>query len=243
MAESAETGVRLPGRAPKLADQVTEAVHEMVRTGQLQPGELYSVTRIADALGVSRSPVREALLALAAQGMIDFERNRGFRVRLPDPREIAEIFVVRIQLETAAVERAAEVLDETGRAELVRLLARLESMADAGAESEYWTADIELHDRMLHLAGNRRAARLVEELRAETRAIGAGTTSSSRSLAEIAAEHRPVVTALLAGEGGQASAQMRRHLEGTAKVLVAQRLGLTVSDPEVTRIWESVSTP
>lgn len=233
--------VRLPRRAPKLADQVTDSVREMIAGGQLGPGVLYSVTRLAEELRVSRSPVREALLAMAAQGIVVFERNRGFRVRVPDPREIAEIFALRVQLEATAVSRAAATLDNVGRDQLTVALHDLEDAAARGDEAAYWAADVAMHDLLLQLAGNRRAARLAGELREETRAIGAGTTTPTRSLPEIAAEHRPVIDAVLAADGSGASAHMVHHLVATATTLIAQHLGTNVEDPAVCALWAAAA--
>lgn len=96
----------LPG-ASSLTDQVADAVRAAVRSGDLTPGRLYSAYQMADLLGVSRSPVREALLRLAEAGMVALERNRGFRIAVPGAREIAEVFHLRLLLEVPAVERVA----------------------------------------------------------------------------------------------------------------------------------------
>jgi len=93
------------------ASSISENVLETVRTaghdGVLTPGHLYSVYQLSEALGVSRSPVREALLRLAEVGLVRFERNRGFRILLPSPHEIAEMFAIRLALELPAVRRVA----------------------------------------------------------------------------------------------------------------------------------------
>ena len=77
----------LPPDAPSLADAVAQAVRDGVAAGELVPDVTYSVYQLAELLGVSRSPVREALLRLAEVGLVRFERNRGFRVLLPPPEE------------------------------------------------------------------------------------------------------------------------------------------------------------
>src|SRR5919109_1592521 len=103
---SPPTGPRV-GRAPSLNDQVVEAVRAAIHSGDLAPGELYSAYQIADRLGVSRSPVREALLRLAETGLVRMERNRGFRIVAPAAHDIAEIFAVRLLLEVPASGQAA----------------------------------------------------------------------------------------------------------------------------------------
>jgi DNA-binding GntR family transcriptional regulator len=78
-----------------------------------------------------------------------------------------------------------------------------------------------LHDLLLRAAGNGRAAAIVAQLRSTTALLGPPTTASGRTLAEIHAEHEPVVTAVLARDGAAAEAAMRRHLEATGSLLTA----------------------
>ncbi|MGW0201118.1 GntR family transcriptional regulator [Nonomuraea sp. NPDC003201] len=96
----------LPHAGRSLAEQVISEVRRAVHTGAMVPGRLYSVYQVAEQLNVSRSPVREAMLRLAEAGLVQVERNRGFRVVLPHPREIVEIFGVRLALELPAARRA-----------------------------------------------------------------------------------------------------------------------------------------
>src|ERR1700733_6256472 len=98
---------RLSAPPASLTDQAVAAIREAVRDGALVPGQLYSAYQIAAYLGVSRSPVREALMRLAEAGMVSFERNRGFRIVLPGPRDIAEVFGLRLLLEVPAARQAA----------------------------------------------------------------------------------------------------------------------------------------
>src|SRR5258705_13910993 len=86
-------------------EQTIAAVRSAVDDGRMTPGVKYSVYQLAEALGISRTPVREALLQLEQGGLIRFEQRQGFRILLPDPKEIADIFAVRLSLEVPAVRR------------------------------------------------------------------------------------------------------------------------------------------
>src|SRR5882757_8865137 len=88
--------------SPSLTERAIEAVRMAIRNGTMVPGELYTVNQLATELGVSRGPVRDALLRLEETGMIKFERYRGFRLQLPGPAELAQIFAVRVALEIPA---------------------------------------------------------------------------------------------------------------------------------------------
>lgn len=204
------------------------------------PGELYSVQQLSDLLGVSRSPVREGLLSLAAAGMVTFERNRGFRVSVPDGRDVAEIFAVRLALEPAAAARVAAAGDERVVAELTGAMAAQQSAAERGDESAFWTHDRRLHQAILGAAGNRRSATIVEDLRRATWLLG-GRTTPSRSMAEIIAEHRPIVAGIAAADPRRAHQAMHDHLTRTGRLLLAQALGPTADAARVEQTWTDVT--
>lgn len=220
---------------PSLSDRVAEAVRDGIRTRRFVPTELYSVYQLAELLGVSRSPVREALLRLAETGLVRFERNRGFRVVLPDPHDVAEIFAVRLALEPPAARRAADAgLD------VADTLDALDAALRHDDERAFWAADRMLHDRILRGAGNRRAADIVASLRATTELLAPPTSAGGRSLPEIRDEHEPVIVAITRGDGATAEAAMRRHLVDTGRLLVAQVAGLPPDAPGAAEVWDAV---
>ncbi|CAN5214155.1 GntR family transcriptional regulator [soil metagenome] len=202
-----------------LADAVAVSVRDAIAAAELVEGTTYSVYQLADLLGVSRSPVREALLRLADAGLVEIARNRGFRVILPAAHDVAEIFEIRLALEPAACRRAAERATDDDRQVIAAQLATMSGAAERDDPASFWPADRGLHDALLRAAGNARAAAIVEQLRATTALLGPPTTATGRTLAEIHAEHAPIVTAVLDRDGPVAEATMRRHLETTAALL------------------------
>lgn len=202
-----------------LADDVAVAVRDAIAAGELAEGTTYSVYQLAELLGVSRSPVREALLRLAEAGLVDIARNRGFRVVLPTAHDVEEIFEIRLALEPAACRRAADDAADGARRELADLLEVMRAAAERDDPAAFWPADRALHDALLRAAGNTRAATIVEQLRATTALLGPPTTATGRSLDEIHAEHAAIVEAVLGGDGEGAEHHMRRHLESTARLL------------------------
>lgn len=207
----------LPAEAPSLTDAVVAAVRDGVQARELVPGETYSVYQLADLLGVSRSPVREALLRLAEAGLVEIARNRGFRVLLPRAHDVEEIFEIRLALEPAAARRAAKHPGD----ELEALLSRMRKAAGRQDAPAFWEADRALHRAVLLAAGNARAAAIVEDLRSTTSLLGPPTTATGRTLAQIQAEHAPIVAAVLARDGAAAERAMRRHLTHTRDLVVA----------------------
>jgi DNA-binding GntR family transcriptional regulator len=208
----------LPDGARSLADAVVEAVCSGITAGELLPDDTYSVYQLADLLGVSRSPVREALLRLAEAGLVRINRNRGFQVLTPGAHDVEEIIDIRLALEPAAARRAAEHAADADHAEI---RAALEAMRDAALDEErFWVADHALHDRVMRAGGNQRAATIIQRLRATTELLGPRTTTAGRTLPEILHEHAPIVAAILDRDGAGAERAMRHHLQHTGQLLV-----------------------
>ncbi len=196
------------------------AVRAAIDDGRMRPGVRYSVYQLAESLGVSRTPVREALLRLEEVGLIEFQARQGFQILVPRATDIADIFAVRLALELPAVRAVA-----AGGAGAERLLRQRELMtaaARAGDERAFVQHDQGLHDLILELAGNSRARAIVRSLRETTRLLGAATAEKTRTLLDIDAEHAPIVAALLAADPDAAAAAMRAHLQNTANLLVGQ---------------------
>ena len=214
----------LRGERHSLTDQVAAAIRAAARSGELEPGRLYSAYVLADQLGVSRSPVREALLRLAEVGLVRFERNRGFRVLLPRAQDIAEVFAIRLALEVPAARRAAAAGPARLAADLTAELDAMRRAAAAVDDVGLMRHDQQLHGLLLTAAGNARAAAIVDNLRDVTRLIGASTLDGSRSREDVCAEHEPILAAVAAGDPDSAAAAMAEHLERTGRLLVAQAL-------------------
>jgi DNA-binding GntR family transcriptional regulator len=239
MAAKAEADVHLrltplPASDGRRAEQVMEAVREALDTGVMHAGEKYSVYQLADALGISRTPVRDALLRLEEIGLIRFEARQGFRIQVPDPREIADIFAIRIALELPAVARAARVCDESLAAQLHHRMRLLAAAAKEGDARPFARQDQLLHDDILAAAGNARSRAIVRSLRESTRLLGATT---ARSMVDIDAEHAPVVEAIVDNRPADAVDAMRSHLTSTGRLLVAQAVRDQNRDMDCDQVW------
>lgn len=219
------TAVALEPLAPpaaSLTDQTVAAIRQAVRSGALQPGQLYSAYQIAAMLGVSRSPVREALMRLTEAGMVKLERNRGFRVVIPGPTDVAEIFQLRLLLEVPAARRAARQASADLVAGLRAELTQMRAAVLDHDEALFMRHDQHLHHLILSETGNSRMISLVDNLRDVTRILGASTVDRSRDLDTIANEHEPIIDAIAAGDVGAAGETMMYHVSHTGKLLVAQ---------------------
>lgn len=205
--------------------QVLSALRAAVISGELAPGSLYSVQTLATQLGVSRTPVREALIKLAQQGMVRFERNRGVRVLLTSLHDLEEVFALRLLLEPAATRRAVDRLDAAQLKELRRTFAHMERAAKSDDEFTMFEHDRRFHRVLLEAAGNARLAGIVDGLRDMVLRRGVSTARESRSLDDIVAEHRVILDLVEDGDAVGAAEAMRAHVEHTAALLIAQEAG------------------
>lgn len=223
-------------RDATLSAQVSVQVRTWLRQGDLVPGTLYSVQQIADRLGVSRSPVREALLTLAETGLIEFTRNRGFRVVVPSAHDVAEIFAIRLALEPQAARRSAVASADELITPLQTLIDQMWAAADAGDTIAFAQLDQQFHAGIMVGARNRRAAEVVGELRDITRSLGPSTAGESRTLRDILEEHVPILEAIRDRDPARAHLSMRRHLVRTGRLLMHQceRAG----EADAWRSWE-----
>jgi DNA-binding GntR family transcriptional regulator len=221
---------RLAGDRVTLAGQALTGLRAAIVEGRLAAGERYSVGALADRLGVSRTPVREALLVLERQGLVRFERNKGVRIVAPSAGDLEEVFVLRLLLEVPATRRACSRLGEDDLDALDRELEAMARAAESGAEGPFMAHDQRFHEIVLDAAGNSRLAADVDRLRDHVRLRGASTVGTSRDLAAIHAEHVVIRDALRARDADAAAEAMRAHLRATGTLLVAQEGG---GEPEL----------
>jgi DNA-binding GntR family transcriptional regulator len=221
--------------------QVLDALRAAVITGELPAGTLHSVATLAGQLGVSRTPVREALIKLAQQGMVRFERNRGVRILQTSLHDLEEVFALRLLLEVPATRRAVQLLGTATQAatlrELRRVFAAMESAAAADDEFRMWEHDRRFHRVLLEASGNGRLAEYVDGLRDMVLRRGVSTAHQSRTLEVIVEEHRVVLERVLAGDADGAAEAMRVHILHTAELLVAQEAGAEAGPVDVDLWW------
>lgn len=205
-----------------MTKEVFEALRLAIIRGELVPGRLYSVVELAETFGLSRTPVREALIELASRGMIRFERNRGLRVLSTSAHDVEEIFELRLLLEVPATRKAVRQMRPTDIKELRRILDKMKKLADKGAESEFRVNDRLFHRTLLEVAGNRRLVDYIESLRDLVITRGAVTAGRSHSLHDLLDEHGKIMTHVENRDAEASARAMRAHLRHTADLLIEQ---------------------
>jgi DNA-binding GntR family transcriptional regulator len=197
-------------RPSTLPDEVLRELRGQLIRGQLQPGDRIRADLVAEELGVSVIPVREALRVLLAESRVELEPHRGYRVTVLSPEQIREIFLICRLLEDEALRRGVPAMDEAADARLLALMARLESaptVLDVSDET-LWplvAAHQDFHFVPFESAG---LPRLVSELRRlwdhtdHYRSLYLFTDESA--YAPMTAEHRAICEACLARDADEA---------------------------------------
>lgn len=203
------------GAPYSLRSQVADVLRGALITGEMQPGVVYSAPALAARFGVSATPVREAMLDLTKEGLVEPVRNKGFRVTALTDAELDEITELRMLIEVPTVAALAgrRGPDWPGTIRELRRLAReIVDHAERGDLIAYVDADRRFHLELLGLSGNRRLVATVGELRSRSRLFGLEQLARGGLLTRSAAEHQELLDLLEAGDARAVRALMRRHI-------------------------------
>ncbi|WP_149183651.1 GntR family transcriptional regulator [Streptomyces sp. TRM49041] len=196
----------------RLRDQVAHALRAALISGELRPGAVYSAPTLAEDFGISATPVREAMLDLAREGLVEPVRNKGFRVTEVDERDLDQYTEIRALIEIPITGRVTRTAT---RDELEALRPLAEEIVRAARDHDligYLEADRRFHLALLGLAGNERLVETVSDLRKRTRLYGLTALDERGELIPSAEEHLELLDVMLAGDAEGAEACMARHL-------------------------------
>jgi DNA-binding GntR family transcriptional regulator len=212
-------------QSPSLRERAVAAIRASIITGEAEPGEIYSVRQFADRLGVSATPIREALLDLAGDGLVEAVRNRGFRVLTPSEQDLDEIYRLRLMIEVPALALAADNMTPEIEASCREHARQTTEYARKGDLTGFLDVDRTFHLEILRCTNNRRLVDIVRRLRDETRLVGLPGLRGTDALVGSALEHVAIVDALSRGDGTTASIMMRRHIDHTRGIWAGQPEG------------------
>lgn len=183
-----------------LADRVYRVLRDQLLEGSVQPGEFIREVDASEALGVSRTPVREALGRLASEGFVEKIAHRGFRVPDEPVARLLELYPIVAALELLAGRLAFPRLAEGDLAELQGLNATLESALAGGDVERAIQANSRFHAAIVERSGNRRLAELLEDLRSQLHGLEAWYYSYPERGEESVEEHATMIARLEAGD-------------------------------------------
>jgi len=205
-------------RPKSLRDQVYERLHGAITSGEMAPGAPVIEAEIAARLGLSRTPVREALRRLESEGMLEPRGGRGSVVRELQREEVDCVFEIREALESLAARRASRHMGARDYAELDRLVERMRAHVDEPEEME--RLDTTFHDRILAHADGVRLKRMLGDLRAEImpwRAIALGIAERRAGTVE---EHAAMLAAMRTRDEPAIAAATSRHIANTHAAVI-----------------------
>jgi DNA-binding GntR family transcriptional regulator len=208
------------GHQRGLSAQAREELRDAIVEGRLAAGSLTSVRALSEALGISRTPVREALVDLAQEGLVTFERSRGVRVNDSKGHDILEIFQLRRMIEIPAMHEAVLRFTVRDARALGRELAAMR--ANLQDERAFMHHDRAFHRVPLEVLGNARMIAIVDSLRDQTRVRDLSTVGRTRDLRAIVTEHQAIFEAARDGRAERAAQAMERHLLITEELLRRQ---------------------
>lgn len=197
-----------------LAKLAYNALRESILSAQMQPGVIYNEKVLANDLGISRTPVREALLELASQGLVTFLPRKGIVVNEFTNGDIEEIFELRKAIELAAVEKIAKTATVTELARLEKNVAAQRKAAKAKNLQEYMELDRSFHMLFSELTGNRRLLQIMQNIRDLVHLMGLRALAKQKGrVEEVLEEHEKVVAAVRQGNAVEARRLMEQHLD------------------------------
>ncbi|QNP69203.1 GntR family transcriptional regulator [Streptomyces roseirectus] len=212
MAPTPDPTIPVLGPPSSYREKVVSALRAAVIAGELRPGEVYSTPGVAARFGVSVTPVREAMLTLAKEGLVEAVRNKGFRVTDVSDEQLDEYTQIRALIEIPTVVGLVATADTTSLEALRPAAREIVTASVAGDLIAHVEADTRFHLGLLALAGNAHLVEVVRDLRGRSRLYGLNALAASGALLASAAEHLDLVDALLARDEDAVRTIMTRHL-------------------------------
>ena len=197
---------------PALYEQVAERLRARIFAHELQPGSWIDEQALALEYGISRTPLREALKVLAAEGLVVLKPRRGCYVTELSEQDIDEVFPVMALLEGRVAEEAARRITSADFARLEAIHADLERHAVANNADRFFEANQRFHTALQDIAGNRYLAQLIDDARKVIKLTRRDSLRLEGRLKQSLAEHREILEALRDRDTDRARQHMHDHL-------------------------------
>ncbi len=203
-----------PGLSPRaLYVEVAELLRQRIFMRELEPGSWIDELKIAEEYGISRTPLREALKVLAAEGLVTMKVRRGAYVTEVSAQDLSDVYHLLSLLESDAAGVVAGKATEAELAELIALHAALEDAAQPGTANAdaFFAVNEQFHMRLLEIANNRWRDQMVADLRKVMKLNRHNSLLKAGRMEESLVEHRAVMAALTARDAAATALRMREH--------------------------------
>jgi DNA-binding GntR family transcriptional regulator len=208
---------------PPLRHRVYEQLEDLIVTGAFPPGSRLVEGDLAQTLGVSRGPIREALQLLWRDGFVDLRPRQGAFVHVPTEKEVEDFFDIRRALESESARLAAQRIDDESAERLRSAVARAQDLLDRGEDPSVVRREVRLHEEVTRAARNPLLAQMLASLGRRSRWYMSPFEPSLRRRAW--GEHESILEAILAGDPAAAETAMEAHIERAgeeSKRMIAQ---------------------
>ena len=217
---------------PNLVDQVRDAVLDEITSGHLAPGERVIQEQIAQALGVSRQPVQQALLLLRNQGVLRDAPGRGLIVASLDPEHVGHMYDMRAVIEGLACRRAAQTNAERAAKQGPALLEAGRKAVAGGSVAKMIAADMRFHEFLYTLSGNPLVRPSLETHLTYTQRVMGEVLLRDEKPRDIWDQHTQILDAICAGDADRAELLARQHITQASGFMVSRLRGDTASPVE-----------
>ncbi len=212
---------------PNLVTQVRDAILEEIASGAIAPGDRIIQEQIAQALGVSRQPVQQALVLLRNQGVLQDAPGRGLLVAPLDPVHVQHMYDIRAAIEGLAARRAAETGAERAAKAGPALIEAGRKAVAAGSVAKMIAADMRFHEFLYALSGNPLIEPALETHLTYTQRVMGEVLVRDEKPRDIWDQHEAILKAIVKGDGERAESLVRAHLTQASGFMVARLLGKT----------------
>lgn len=208
-----------PPRQATMGSHVFDVLRQAIIQLRLKPGNALSESEIAKQLGVSRQPVREAIIKLSEAGLVEVRPQRGTYVQLISKREVETARFLREAIEVAIVRKAAEAAGQTIADELRDSIKRQKEAERGGVHTEFLRLDEEFHQSIARAADCESAWKVLEGLKAQMDRVRFLSIPLATPVETLIAQHDAIAEAIIAGDAGAGETAMRVHLREILKSL------------------------
>jgi DNA-binding GntR family transcriptional regulator len=204
--------MKAPSLAPRaLYEEVAELLRQRIFSRELEPGSWIDELKIAEAYGISRTPMREALKVLAAEGLVTMKVRRGAYVTEVSERDLSDVYHLLSLLESDAAGVVASTATPSHISELQALHRELEAAAQPEQRERFFEINEQFHMRLLEIADNRWRNQMVADLRKVMKLNRHNSLLKSGRITESLNEHRALMAALTAQDFALSTQRMQEH--------------------------------
>lgn len=217
-----------PLQRRRLVDEASQRLREAILDGGLAAGARLRQTDLAERLGISRTPIREALVRLREEGLLELLPRGGVRVTPLDPDEAVALYDLREVLDGLAARLAAGRRAAAGLTRLERALGRMATSVERGDPTHWFPAHVLFHEEIMRAAGNSHLARLAAVVRLSIRQFHPVLLQTATRLADANREHRQIFEAIAARDPQAAERAARAHIAAAREIALKLATGSRV---------------